>query len=83
LQAAPASRDHMRDFVAAIETGGCPVADIEQGHISSASCILANIAMKVGRTLVYDPEKREVVGDPEANALLARPYRAPWKHPGV
>ncbi|MCP4641451.1 MAG: Gfo/Idh/MocA family oxidoreductase, partial [bacterium] len=70
LQAAPASRDHMRDFVAAIESGGRPVADIEQGHISSASCILANVAMKVGRTLVYDPEKREVVGDPEANALL-------------
>jgi hypothetical protein len=59
------------------------VADIEQGHISTASCILANLAQKLGRTLSYDPQKREVVGDPEATALLRRPYRAPWTHPEV
>jgi hypothetical protein len=81
LQAAPASRRHMIDFLAAIETGTRPVADIEQGHISSASCILANLAMKTGRTLAYDPEKREVTGDPEATALLRRAYRGPWVHP--
>jgi len=81
LQAAPASRRHMLDFLAAIETGGRPCADIEQGHISSASCILANLAMKTGRTLEYDPMKREVAGDPATTALLRRPYRAPWQHP--
>ena len=58
-----------------------PVADIEQGHISSASCILANLAMKVGRTLEWDPVKGEVKGDSEVNKLLAREYRSPWKHP--
>lgn len=83
LQAAPASRRHLLDFVTAIETGGRPVADIEQGHISSVSCILANLAAKVGRTLEYDPEKRVITGDPEATALLARPYRGPWQHPGA
>lgn len=82
LQAAPASRRHLLDFVTAIETGGRPVADIEQGHISSVSCILANLAAKVGRTLAYDPEKRVITGDPEATELLARPYRGPWVHPG-
>jgi len=83
LFAAPATRRHMMDFLAAIETGGRPCADIEQGHISSASCILANIAMKTGRSLVYDGEKREVVGDPEATQLLLRPYRSPWRHPAA
>ena len=83
LQAASATRGHMRDFLVAIETGGRPCADIEEGHISSASCILANLAMKTGRTLVYDPEKRVVTGDPEATELLLRPYRAPWQHPGA
>jgi predicted dehydrogenase len=83
LQAAPATRRHMIDFLTAIETGTRPVADIEEGHISSASCILANLAMKVGRTLVYDPEKRELTGDPAANELLRRPYRDPWRHPGA
>lgn len=81
LNAAPATRLHMRDFLAAIDKNSRPVADIEEGHISTASCILANISMQLGRPLVYDPQKKEVKGDPEATALLQRPYRAPWEHP--
>ncbi|RDV14490.1 gfo/Idh/MocA family oxidoreductase [Pontibacter diazotrophicus] len=81
LHAAPATRLHMQDFLAAIEKGSKPVADIEQGHISTASCILANLSMQLGRPLVYDPVKREIAGDPEATALLQRPYRQPWVHP--
>ena len=81
LNAAPATRLHMHDFLAAIAKRGRPVADIEEGHISTASCILANVAMQVGRTLVYDPKTRKVVGDEEATRLLQRPYRAPWKRP--
>jgi len=83
LHAAEANRAHQRDFLRAIASGGRPVADIEEGHISSASCILANIAMQLGRTLTWDPVKHEVVGDPEANKLLRRPYRQPWVHPEV
>ena len=79
---APAIRRHMQDFLAATRTRGKPVADIEQGHISTASCILANLALKLGRTLTWDPEAGRVVGDDEANRLLKRPYRAPWVHPG-
>src|SRR6185436_12572070 len=78
---APAIRGHMKDLLANIATRGKPVADIEQGHISSASCILANIALSLGRTLTWDAAKHQVVGDEEANKLLRRPYRAPWKHP--
>lgn len=81
LNAAPATRLHMLDFLAAIEKGGRPVADIEQGHISTASCIIANMSMKLGRPLVYDPQKRQIVDDAEANALLQRPYRSPYIHP--
>lgn len=80
---APAIRVHMRDFLAAIESRGKPVADIEQGHISTVSCILANLAMKAGRTLTWDPAKHQIVGDDEANRLLRRPYRGPWVHPEV
>lgn len=81
LNAAPATRLHMLDFLAAIEKGGRPVADIEQGHISTASCIIANMSMKLGRPLVYDPKKRQFINDAEANALLRRPYRSPYIHP--
>jgi predicted dehydrogenase len=81
LNAAPATRLHMLDFLHAIETNGRPVADIEEGHISTASCLLANLSMKIGRPVVYDPKKRQIIGDPTANALLRRPYRKGWTHP--
>ena len=58
------------------------MADIEEGHISTACCILANNSMKLGRSLTWDAQKQQVVGDKEANALLRRPYRRPWVHPG-
>ena len=83
LNAAPATRLHMLDFLKAINDKSRPVADIEEGHISTASCILANLSMETGRPLVYDPKKREVVGDKEATALLQRSYRKPWVHPEV
>ncbi len=81
LNAAPATRLHMLNFLEAIENKSRPVADIEEGHISTACCILANISMKTGRPVVYDPKTRKIAGDPEANSLLQRPYRQPWVHP--
>jgi len=82
MNAAPATRLHMINFLEAIDKGTKPVADIEQGHISTASCILANLSMQLGgRPLIYDPLRREVVGDTEATNLLQRKYRSPWVHP--
>lgn len=78
LNAAPATRLHMLDFLAAIDKGTKPIADIQEGHISTASCILANVSMKLGRPLSYDPTSKTVINDPEATALLARTYRQPW-----
>jgi predicted dehydrogenase len=82
-QCAPAIRRHMQDWIAAIGTRGRPVADIEEGYISTASCILGNLSMQLGRTLAWDPAAGRVVGDAEANRLLARKYRAPWVHPAA
>jgi len=81
LNAAPATRLHMLNFLNAIETKTKPIADIEEGHISTASCILANLSLKTGRPMVYDPKTRQVKGDAEATALLQRSYRKPWLHP--
>jgi predicted dehydrogenase len=78
---ASAIRGHMRDLLACRENRGRPVADIEQGYISTASCVLANLSMQLGRSLTWDPAKGQVVGDEEANRLLKRPYRQPWAHP--
>ena len=83
LHTAPATRGHMKDLLSAIENDHLPVADVLEGHISTASCIIANLSMQLGRPLVYDPEERVIVNDPEATALLKRPYRGPWQHPGA
>ncbi|WP_134088871.1 Gfo/Idh/MocA family protein [Olivibacter sp. XZL3] len=81
LHTAPATRRHLLDLLSAIENDQLPVADIEEGHISTASCILANLSMQLNRPLVYDPQKKICLDDPEATRLLRRPYREPWQHP--
>ena len=81
LNAAPATRRHMLNFLQAIEHGGRPVADIEEGHISTASCLIANLSMQTGRAMTYDPVHRQILNDREATALLRRSYRSPWVHP--
>ncbi len=83
LNAAPAMRLHMLNFLEAIDKHTKPVADIGEAHISTASCILANLSMQLGRPLTYDPVRREIAGDAEATKLLQRTYRAPWVHPQV
>ena len=79
---APAVRVHMIDFLNAAAKRSRPVADIEQGHISTVSCILANLSQQLGgRALRWDAETHTVIDDAEANRLLIRPYRTPWIHP--
>jgi hypothetical protein len=40
---------------------------------------LGNIAMLTGRKIKWDPAREEIIGDPEASRLLARPKRSPWR----
>ncbi len=80
--AAPATRRQMLNFLEAIDEDKRPVADIEEGHISTASCIAANISMDLGgRNLRYDAKKKKFIKDREANNMLQRNYRSGWKHP--
>jgi hypothetical protein len=71
----------MTNFLECVETRKLPVADIEQGYMSATACILANLSMRLGRSLQWDHANGVVVGDAEANQLLRRPYRSPWQHP--
>src|SRR4051812_11830433 len=78
---ASAIRRHWLNFLKAREDRSKPVSDIEEGHISTASCILANLSAQLGRSLTWDAGKHQVVGDDEATKLLRREYRKPWVHP--
>ena len=57
--------------------------DIEEGHLSSALCHLANTAYRLGRTLEFDPSSERFVDDDEANATLIRDYRSPFTVPAT
>lgn len=77
----PAGRAHMRNFLDCVASRARPVADIEEGHISTSLCELGNISQSLGRTLTWDAEREQIVGDDEANKLLRREYRKPWIYP--
>ncbi len=78
---APAIRGHMTNFLECIASRGRPVSDIEEGYMSTAACVLANISLDLGRSIQWDHAKGVAVGDAEANKRLRRPYRSPWVHP--
>ncbi len=80
---APAIRAHMNDLLHAIATRGTPIADVEQGYMSTAACVLANVSMELGRSLQWDHARGLVTGDDAASRLRRRPYRSPWIHPGA
>ncbi len=72
-------------FVAALRSGNVSdlAPDIEEGHLSASLCHLGNIAYRTGRTIQFDPATETIVGDPEASALLTRPYRKPFVVPEI
>lgn len=69
------------DFIKCIQTGERPVCDIEIGHRSTNMSLLGMLSMRLGRSVRWDGEKEQILGDAEANRLLRREYREPWKYP--
>ena len=78
-----ASGDHWANFIDSVrsrraEDLHCP---IEEGHISTTLVHLANTSYRLGRTLKFDPEREQVIGDEEATKMLRGTYRAPYVVP--
>jgi len=72
------SRNHMKNFLECMRTRKEPVAPVEVGHRSNTICILAHIAMKLGRKLRWNPQTERFIDDEEANGRLDYPHREPW-----
>ena len=66
-------------FEEAVKTRKKPGGHAEAAHRSSTLLHLANIAIRVGRKIHYDPVKEQIVGDETANRLVNPPMRAPWR----
>jgi predicted dehydrogenase len=74
-------RAHLRNFLDRVKDGKRPRADIEEGHKSTRLCHLGNLAVRLGRTLRFDPATETIPGDPGANKMLRRSYRKPFVLP--
>jgi predicted dehydrogenase len=73
------STNHHQNFLDCVKSRKRPICDVEIGHRSATVCHLGNISVRLGRKLQWDPAAERIVGDEQAAAMLARPYRAPWK----
>ena len=76
---------HARNFLDCMRSRAKPNADLETvGRPSSLLCHMGNIAWRVGRTVKFDYESYNFIGDDEANALRTRAeYRKPYVLPKV
>jgi predicted dehydrogenase len=73
------SDNHHRNWVDAIRSRKTPICDVETGHRSATVCELGQIGYDLRRPLEWDPVKERFVNDDDANKLLSRPMRDPWK----
>ena len=75
----PASTNHGQNFLDCIKTRAETVAPVEVAVRSDQICQLSDIAMRLKRKLRWNPDAEQFVGDAEANRLVSRPMREPWR----
>lgn len=73
------SSNHHQNWLDAILQGKATICPVEVGHRSASICHLANIGYRLRRPLTWQPQQEQFVGDTEANQLLSREAREPWK----
>jgi len=69
---------HVKNFLECMDSRARPRSDVEIGHNSMIACHLGNIAYRLNRRVAWDVAGEKTIGDAEAQALVTRPYRAPW-----
>ena len=73
------SRNHYVDWLDAIRARRKPICDVEIGYSSVTVCLMGNIAYELKRPLRFDQRRQRFVGDTEANRLMGRVMRSPWR----
>ncbi len=75
----PDSPGHIREFLNSIKSRELPTCDIEYGHRLNKGGLLGNIALRTGRRIAWDDAFERIVNDKEADRMVTRRYRKPWK----
>ncbi|WP_407699802.1 Gfo/Idh/MocA family protein [Stieleria sedimenti] len=71
----PVSENHTANFIEGMKSRKQPISDVWTHNRMLEICHLSNIAMRLGRELNWDPDKREIIGDEQANSFLSRESR--------
>jgi predicted dehydrogenase len=69
---------HARNFLDCIKSRQAPLSDLASAQRTALAYHLANLSLRLGRSLRWDLATNGVAGDAEASGMLVRPYRAPW-----
>lgn len=77
----PPSPGHERQWLDSIKSRKEPDCCVEYHVRVDVPLVLANLSLKLGRTIHFDPAAEKIVGDPEAARLATPEYRHPWKFP--
>ncbi|SVB36816.1 uncharacterized protein METZ01_LOCUS189670, partial [marine metagenome] len=67
--------NHMENFFKCVKDRSEPVSDVFSHHRAMTTCHLANISIRLGRKLTWDPKTEQMVGDEKANAWQSREQR--------
>ena len=70
----------MRNFLDCVKSRKTPIAPAEGAHRANATSQIANICLRVGRKVRFDPKTERFIDDPVADRMLARAIREPWRH---
>ena len=70
--------NHIGNLIECIRTRQPTVCHPESAHRATTICHAANLCLRLGRRLRWDPVAERFVGDGEANQMISRAQRAPW-----
>jgi hypothetical protein len=72
--------DHIRNFINSVKSRDETISPVASGHRTASICHLGNIAMRLKRSIQWNPETESIIGDDEAIAMLSRTPREPWTY---
>ena len=70
---------HHRNFLECVKTRARTIASAEVAHRSTTTCHVANICLRLGRNVSWDPQAERFVNDADADKMISRPMRNPWR----